>query len=247
MAQKYRKIDPRFWSDEKVQELGEGLDAPAEALALAVYMFSGPQTNRIGLYHFLPGMAAELCKIPLGRFSMVMEHVLSTLGWHFYERRRVLWLPHWWRYNEPENPKVVIGSLDDLHDVPITPLDLRFFCYQGDLTARRWRDGSSAGDTFIRTYRRKYPERIRIATATYPECQDFRLPEVPRGREDEASASPPAPSTAAQASAFEERIQAMQRAKRLRGKDRKMAETLLLAEDWNSLEDLLLGIEPREN
>lgn len=243
MSKKYRKVDPRFWTDEKVQDL-----ETAEELALAMHMFTGPATNRIGLYHFMPGGAAEMCKIPLDRFHSVMANVLSTLGWHFYERRKVLWLPRWWKYNEPENPKVLIGNLDDLHDVPISPLDVRFFCSQADLMKRVWRDGSTASDTFVRSYRRKYPDRIRIAQQTYLECRDAQLPDFNGGKrrrttpEDDEHESG-APRTEAMASAYDERIRSLKKLKRLKGRDLKQAESLLLAQDWNTLDQLLTSVE----
>jgi hypothetical protein len=41
---RYRKLDPRFWEDEKVQALD-----PLDKL-LATYIFTSSQSNRIGLF-----------------------------------------------------------------------------------------------------------------------------------------------------------------------------------------------------
>jgi hypothetical protein len=132
---RYRKLYPLFWEDEKVQAL-DAFDK-----LLAVYIFAGPQSNRIGLYCLSPGMAEDYTGIPLtrvggrvgGRVEGVdetmptrVERVCQHLGWKWDPTTRVVYIPTWWKYNAPENPSVMIGSLDDLDSVPHSPLVARF-------------------------------------------------------------------------------------------------------------------------
>ncbi len=49
---RYRKVDPRFWKDEKIVQF-----SPEEKL-VALYLFTA-QSNRIGIFSFSPGEAAE--------------------------------------------------------------------------------------------------------------------------------------------------------------------------------------------
>jgi hypothetical protein len=119
MARRYRKSDPRFWKDEKIR----GFD-PTDKL-LAQYAFTG-QSNRIGCFAFSPGMAAEDTGIPLKTFVKRFRQVCQQLNWKWDEELGVLYLPTWWRYNQPENANNVIGNLKDLDDVPGSPLVAEF-------------------------------------------------------------------------------------------------------------------------
>jgi hypothetical protein len=116
---RYRKLDPRFWKDEKIRAL-----APADKL-IAVYVFSG-QSNRIGCFTFSPGMAAEDTGIPLDTCTASGRHVCQALGWEWDERAGVVYIPTWWKYNPPENPSVLFNLLHDLEDLPESPLVAKF-------------------------------------------------------------------------------------------------------------------------
>ena len=48
------------------------------------------------------------------------------MNWEWDADARVLYLPTWWRYNQPENANNVIGNLKDLADLPETSLLERF-------------------------------------------------------------------------------------------------------------------------
>ena len=119
MAQRFRKVDPRFWNDERVLRL------MTEEKLVALYCFTG-QSNRIGLYSFSPGQGAEATALSHETFAKGFKKVreILRLGWD--EARRVLYLPTWWKYNTPENPNVLKSCLADLHDVPRTHLFSQF-------------------------------------------------------------------------------------------------------------------------
>ena len=117
MARKYRKVDPRFWRDERVRPLS------AHDKLVALYLFTA-QCNRIGCYSFSPGRACEDMCLP--RLPTHVRHVVTALGWEWDETAGVVYLPTWWRYNQPENPSVLIGVLADIDDVPDSPLVTRF-------------------------------------------------------------------------------------------------------------------------
>ena len=115
MAERYRKIDPRFWTDERVILLA------AEEKLVALYCFTG-QANRIGLYCFSPGRAAEETALTPQTFAKGFGKVRETLHLGWDTTTHVLHLPTWWRYNRPENPNVMRAVLTDLHDLPRTSL-----------------------------------------------------------------------------------------------------------------------------
>jgi len=117
---RYRKLDPRFWKDEKVREL-----ALSEKI-IALYSFTG-QSNRIGLFNFSPGAAAEDLGVPLETFREGFGKVCTRLNFGWDEKARVVYLPTWWKYNCPENPNVLKACLQDLHEIPQTPLLVKFF------------------------------------------------------------------------------------------------------------------------
>ena len=111
----YRKVDRRFWKDEKVRALD-----PTDRL-VALYLFTG-QANRIGLFAFSPGMAAEDTGLDLDTFRERCRMVCKALGWTWDEQAGVLYLPTWWKYDPPEYDNHLIGSLKDLTAVPRSPL-----------------------------------------------------------------------------------------------------------------------------
>jgi hypothetical protein len=120
MAQKYRKIDPRIWRDEKFDGLTEG-----EKL-VALYCITA-QTNRCGIFAFSPAMAAEELGTSPQTFRERFKKVVTTLSWQWDDARRVLYFPTWWKYNPPENANVLTGNLRDMDDLPETPLAAAFY------------------------------------------------------------------------------------------------------------------------
>jgi hypothetical protein len=126
MAQKYRKIDPRIWSDEKFTKLS------SDEKLIAIYVLTA-QTNRIGLFKFSPALAAEDLGMNVETFAKRFARVRETLRWGFDEVARVVWIPRWWRYNRPDNPNVLKNCLGDLHELPQTALLNRFANNLADL------------------------------------------------------------------------------------------------------------------
>lgn len=111
MAAKYRKLDPRIWSDEKFQQM-----TPMQKL-VAIYVLTG-QVNRIGIFKFSVGLAAEDIGYPPDTLRDTLQEVCNTLGWHYDSVTRVLYLPNWWRYNATGSELTMKGAIDDLHEVP---------------------------------------------------------------------------------------------------------------------------------
>lgn len=119
MAARYRKIDPRVWNDEGFEMLN-----PTEKLV--VFNILTGQSNRIGLFKFSPALGAEQCGIKVDSYGIAIGGVCKRLGWKYDEARKVLYIPTWWKYNPPENPKHMSGILGDLHDLPETELFKEF-------------------------------------------------------------------------------------------------------------------------
>ncbi len=120
MAEKYRKIDPRIWKDENFLPLSE------RDKLIAIYVMTA-QVNRIGLFNFSPALAAEDLGIKYETFVKRFRNVCLAFKWRYDERFRVLYIPTWWKYNQPENPNVLKGNLKDLHELPRTDLIYKFF------------------------------------------------------------------------------------------------------------------------
>ena len=119
MAAKYRKIDPRLWTDERFVELG-----PTEKL-VAMYILTA-QSNRCGLFAISNAMGSEQTGIDPDSYAIAFRKVCDTHHWEYDQTRRVVFIPTWFKYNPPENPKHLTGCLRDLHDLPQTALLERF-------------------------------------------------------------------------------------------------------------------------
>ena len=115
MAAKYRKIDTRIWDDEKFEEL-----APLEKL-VAFNVLTG-QSNRVGLFKLSLGKGAEQTGMSADSYGIAIGRVCDTLNWGFDKTRSVVFIPSWFKYNPPENPKHLAGCLSDLHEIPQTDL-----------------------------------------------------------------------------------------------------------------------------
>ena len=145
MASRYRKIDPRVWTDEKFRRL------TADEQRIALYALTA-QTNRIGLFSFSPGKASEDLGTLPQTFQKGFLKVCQTLNWEWDSEARVLFLPTWWKYNQPENSNNMIGNLKDLDDLPETPLLERFSMNKAYLT-------ESLKETFSQTFSKRYIQR----------------------------------------------------------------------------------------
>jgi hypothetical protein len=146
MAQKYRKIDPRMWDDEKFIALNHA------GKLIAIYAITA-QSNRCGIFVFSMARASEHLQIQAPTLLIAMRKLCSGLNWKFHEPSRVLYLPTWWKYNPPENEKHLFGCLKDIHDVPSSPLLSMFWNNETHLPAM-----SVAG------FRTRKPDSYRIAT-----------------------------------------------------------------------------------
>jgi len=112
MAPKYRKVDPRIWSDEKFSRLD------CEGKLLAIWLLTSSRLNRVGIILWSPGLASEETGIKPGRIDTVFDTVSDTLGWVVDKASKVVFLPRWWHYNCPDNISALKGAMSDLKDVP---------------------------------------------------------------------------------------------------------------------------------
>lgn len=127
----YRKLYTLFWRDSDVRAL------PAAEKLIAVYILTGPQSRGCGIFAFSPGMAAEdtgldgtlpetLQQTLRETFEEAFHDVVEKLGWRWDPEARVLYIPKWWKWNQPDNPNTLKGALGRLHEVPQTPLMQEF-------------------------------------------------------------------------------------------------------------------------
>ena len=142
---RYRKIDPKIWTDERFRRL------KAEEQRIAIYILTA-QSNRIGLFHFSPGKACEDLGTLPPTFQKGFRKVCETLHWEWDANARVIYIPTWWKYNQPENANNVIGCLKDVGDLPETPL-LESFSTNTTYISE------GLIETFIQTLAKRYPQR----------------------------------------------------------------------------------------
>jgi len=117
---RYRHVYPAFWRDEKVIRLG------LDEKAVALYCMTGPQSNRIGIFSFSPGAAAEDCATLPVTFARKFSNVVDTLRWRWDSTVRVLFIPTWWRWNQPANINCLKSALCDFAELPQTALRQEF-------------------------------------------------------------------------------------------------------------------------
>jgi len=176
MAEKYRKVDPRVWKDEKFITLSE------RDKLIFIYCITA-QVNRIGIFNFSPAMAAEDVGVTNTQtFRERFDNVKKLFGWGYDETFRVLYIPTWWKYNLPENRNVLLGNLKDLHELPNTPLLSLFYSnlkYLGDLA-----------ETFSQTLAERYRKPSPIQEQEQEQEQEGYCPEL-RGTSEPAATDQP--------------------------------------------------------
>lgn len=119
---RYRKVFTRIWRHPKFRSMN------GDEKTMALYILTGPQTNRIGLFVFSIGAAAEDLNVTTAAVTKRLAFVVRAFGWEFDKEARVIWIPSWWAWNDPkENSKAFQGALTDLNEVPACGL-IRKFC-----------------------------------------------------------------------------------------------------------------------
>jgi hypothetical protein len=113
---RYRKLYPRVWRHAGFCSLTK------TARELALYLLTGPQTSRIGIFHFSIATAAEDLDVGAETLRKAVTSVCATFGWQFDAEARVFYIPSWWRFNMPENSNVLKGNLKDLNEIPFCAL-----------------------------------------------------------------------------------------------------------------------------
>ena len=91
---------------------------PKSGRETALYLLSGPQTNRIGIFYLSVATAAEDLKLGAETIRKGLADVCQTFAWHFDADARVFYIPSWWKWNSPENANVLVGNLKDLNEIP---------------------------------------------------------------------------------------------------------------------------------
>lgn len=114
---RFRKIYTRLWRNPVFRAL------PDADKVMTLYLLSGPQTNRIGLFYVSIVTAAEDLDSTPELVRDRLRRVCEAFDWLFDAIANVLWIPSWWDFNSPsENLKNMQGALSDLHELPTTPL-----------------------------------------------------------------------------------------------------------------------------
>jgi hypothetical protein len=147
---RYRKVFISLWRHPGFVALSD-----AEKI-LAMYVLTGPQSDRLGLSVLSINMAAEDLGTVPQTLRRRLRNVCETFGWHFDSAKRVIYIPSWWRYNQPENVNVMRGSLKDLHEIPPSPL-LHAFCNNVEFLSEK---ADSSGRTVRQTFEEGLVERL---------------------------------------------------------------------------------------
>jgi len=112
MAARYRKLFPQFYRNADVRKLSR-----SEKL-IAIYIITGEQTNRIGLFPFSIGMMCEDLDYELKEGSEGLHNVCKILSWRYDAESRMLLIPTWFRWQCPANVKAMAGAMKDLQQFP---------------------------------------------------------------------------------------------------------------------------------
>jgi hypothetical protein len=146
---RYRKLYARLWRHPGFTALSEG------EKVVCLYVLTGPQSNRLGLYCLSIATAAEDLGTTPETLKKRLLNVCQTFGWLFDARARVMYIPSWFSWNPPENANVMKGSLKDLNEIPPSGLI--------DAFARNLETlPETLHETFIEGLRQRLPKGVPI-------------------------------------------------------------------------------------
>jgi hypothetical protein len=129
MAAKFRKIDPRIWTDERFV----ALDSDGKLLAL--WILTSTRINRCGILIWSAGLASDETGLSRDCIDTVFDTVCHTMNWPYDTVSKALFMPRFFKHNTPPNPKALKGMLSDLDDIPtfdVKPLLLEALRYIPD-------------------------------------------------------------------------------------------------------------------
>jgi hypothetical protein len=169
---------------------------------LALYLLTGPQTNRIGLFHFSLTMAAEDLGLGADTLRKGLPNVCTTFGWFFDNDARVFYIPSWWRFNKPDNQNVLVGNLKDINEIPSCGL-VDIFAANVAYVPEHLRG------TFMETLRERLPKRS--PTQDQEQFQEQKTGSGNRAARGSAGADapawPPQKKNAGKESSVDEKLQ----------------------------------------
>jgi hypothetical protein len=108
---RYRQIYVWLWRHPGFRQLS------SDAQRLTLYLLSGPQTNRVGVFAFSVHSAADDLGNTPRTITKGLADVASTFGWMFDAASGVFFIPSWWRWNPPANANVLKGNLKDISEI----------------------------------------------------------------------------------------------------------------------------------
>lgn len=110
----HHKITHKFWIDVRGASVNE--------IVVALYLLTGPQSSRIGIYDLDIGAAAGALGIQKEDFEEALLKVCARFQWTYNESTWVMFVRGYFKYVEIRNPKHLTGILTDL--AVITDCDL---------------------------------------------------------------------------------------------------------------------------
>jgi len=171
---RYRRLYIRLWRHPGFRKLSD-----SEKI-LALYLLTGPQTNRLGLYGFSVATAAEDLSTVPQTLTKRLGKVCETFSWAFDKGSRVLYIPTWFKWNPPDGVNVMKGSLKDLNEIPS--------CGLVDLFARNVESlPDTVRETFIEGLRQRLPKGI--GTQEQYQDQEQEQEQEPRASHGKAVAA----------------------------------------------------------
>tara|TARA_R100000808_G_scaffold5696_1_gene17127 strand:+ start:1572 stop:2444 length:873 start_codon:yes stop_codon:yes gene_type:complete len=179
---RYRKISPKIWDDERFMQLSQ------EEKLLAIYCLTSQQVNRIGLFVFSVGKAAEDLGYGMAygieTVSEVLDTVSQKLNWRWDKASKVLYFPRWWNYNLPANAKHMKGCMDDAEELPKHPFWKEFrentSLFSDSIKAQFIQSLNTVSDTVCHTV----SDQIQIQNTGADLDSDNNPPKSPQGESE---------------------------------------------------------------
>ena len=176
----YRTIHLKMWGDEKFRSLSP--QRPS-AQTLWIYLLTGPQTNRIGLYQAGEMSMAEALEWDLKDYRKAFQEVFQKGLVKWSSKDRLLYIPKFVLYNPPSSPNVVKGWKREWDLVPNCSLKSDAYDL---LKASMEATGKAFVEAFIKTI-----EKPSIEAFGKPLGKGIRNQEQEQEQEQENIKTPP--------------------------------------------------------
>lgn len=167
---RYRKVETRIWTDERVSQLSP------DGRYIWLYCLTATDSNMIGLYPFRRMVGIEDTGLTPDRFDAAFSEVTDSGLATYDPESKLLYIPGFLKVNPPQSRNHAKGMASAILEIPRTILFAQLYEKIEQLATEHteiWDELLQAVATRIRTPSGSRTEAVRVASGPRPKSGDL--------------------------------------------------------------------------